>query len=182
MHIYTKSGDKGETSLLGGKRVPKYDFRIEAYGTVDELIAYIGLIRDQSIRQDLKIELITIQDHLMVCASILAADCENCKVDLPKLEANNIRWLEGLIDEKESHLPELNSFVIPGGHTTVSYVHIARNVCRRAERNAIKLYDNAEVPDEIIQYLNRLSDYLFMLSRLLVQELGVKEVIWRPKI
>lgn len=181
MHIYTKTGDRGETSLIGGKRVPKYHLRIETYGTVDELIAYIGLIRDQNIKDAIQDELIDIQDRLMVCASILATDCEDCDVDLPELTQNDIKNLENLINKMEAELPPLRSFVLPGGHTTVSYTHIARNVCRRAERYVIKLNEEYKFSPEVIQYLNRLSDYLFMLTRKLSKDLGVKEVLWRPK-
>ncbi|MFP3859600.1 MAG: cob(I)yrinic acid a,c-diamide adenosyltransferase [Bacteroidales bacterium] len=180
MHIYTKTGDTGQTSLIGGRRVPKYDIRIEAYGTVDELISYIGLIRDQQITRNLKDELLTIQDRLMVCASILAADSKDCDVELPIIRQEDITTLEDLIDNMEKELPELNSFVLPGGHPTVSFVHIARNVCRRAERNAIRLYEDDKFPEIVIQYLNRLSDYLFMLARLLLQKLNGEEIIWKP--
>ncbi|MFP4041200.1 MAG: cob(I)yrinic acid a,c-diamide adenosyltransferase [Bacteroidales bacterium] len=180
MHIYTKTGDTGQTSLIGGRRVPKYDIRIEAYGTVDELISYIGLIRDQQITRNLKDELLTIQDRLMVCASILAADCKDCDVELPIIRQEDITTLEELIDKMEKELPELNSFVLPGGHPTVSFVHIARNVCRRAERNAIRLYEDDKFPEIVIQYLNRLSDYLFMLARLLLQKFNGEEIIWKP--
>ncbi|MFP4525374.1 MAG: cob(I)yrinic acid a,c-diamide adenosyltransferase [Bacteroidales bacterium] len=180
MHIYTKTGDTGQTSLIGGRRVPKYDIRIEAYGTVDELISYIGLIRDQQITRNLKDELLTVQDRLMVCASILAADCKDCDVELPIIRQEDITTLEDLIDNMEKELPELNSFVLPGGHPTVSFVHIARNVCRRAERNAIRLYEDDKFPEIVIQYLNRLSDYLFMLARLLLQKLNGEEIIWKP--
>ncbi len=181
MRIYSKTGDKGKTSLLGGKRVPKYHLRIEAYGTVDELIAYIGLIRDQQISELLKNELIWVQDRLMVCASWLAADCDDCQDNLPKLFEEDITGLEKGIDRMDLELPPLQSFVLPGGHTTVSYTHIARNVCRRAERHVIKLYEESEFPELVIRYLNRLSDYLFVLSRKLSKDLHIHEVKWQPK-
>jgi cob(I)alamin adenosyltransferase len=181
MHIYTKTGDKGETSLIGGKRVPKYHLRIETYGTVDELISYIGLIRDQNIKESIKNELIEIQDRLMVCASLLATDTEGEEVDLPQLYEEDIKHLEDWINKMEVELPELHSFVLPGGHTIVSFTHIARNVCRRAERNAIRLYEEAKFSPLVTQYLNRLSDYLFMLTRKLTKDLEIKEVLWKPK-
>ena len=181
MRIYSKTGDNGTTSLLGGKRVPKYHLRIEAYGTVDELIAYIGLIRDQKVSESLRNELIHIQDRLMVCASLLAADCEDCQDQLPKLYDEDISQLEKSIDQMDVELPPLQNFVIPGGHTTVSYCHISRNVCRRAERHAIKRHEESEFPEGVIRYLNRLSDYLFVLSRKLSKDLQVEEVKWEPK-
>jgi len=181
MPIYSKTGDKGTTSLLGGKRVPKYHLRIEAYGTVDELISYIGLIRDQNVSENIGNELISVQDRLMVCASILAADCEDCEQQLPKLYEEDITRLEKNIDRMDVELPPLQNFVLPGGHTTVSYCHIARNVCRRAERHAIKLYEESEFSELVIRYLNRLSDYLFVLSRKLSKDLQIQEVKWEPK-
>jgi cob(I)alamin adenosyltransferase len=181
MHIYTRSGDNGETSLIGGKRVPKYHIRIEAYGTVDELISYIGLIRDQNISQEIKNQLVDIQNDLMSCASILAADCDDCGIELPEINHEHIENLEKRINQLELELPPLNSFVLPGGHTTVSYTHIARNICRRAERYTIRLNEEQEINKEVIQYLNRLSDYLFMLARKFIKDFGVNEVLWKPK-
>lgn len=180
MHIYTRSGDNGETSLIGGKRVPKYHIRIEAYGTVDELISYIGLIRDQNISSEIKDQLIEVQSNLMTCASILAADCEDCDVELPELKNEHVAKLEQDINKMELELPTLNSFVLPGGHTAVSFTHITRNICRRAERYAIRLNEETEISEEVIQYLNRLSDYLFMLGRKFVNDFGVKEILWKP--
>lgn len=181
MRVYSKTGDKGTTSLLGGKRVPKYHLRIEAYGTLDELIAYIGLIRDQKVSNHVRNELISVQDRLMVCASLLAADCDDCQQQLPGLHETDIATLEQQIDRMDAELPPLGSFVLPGGHTTVSYCHIARNVCRRAERKAIRLREEVEFSDLVIRYLNRLSDYLFVLSRKLSKDLHVEEVKWIPK-
>lgn len=180
--IYTKTGDKGETSLIGGTRVPKYDDRIEVYGTIDELISYIGLIRDQKINQHLISVLIEIQDRLMTCASIVATDCDNCKVKIPELLISDIEFLENEIDAMESELPPLSSFILPGGHTTVSYCHIARNICRRAERLAIKAKNKYKNSQMVIQYLNRLSDYLFVLSRRLSIDLNAKEIAWKPRV
>ncbi|HAN20008.1 MAG: ATP:cob(I)alamin adenosyltransferase [Bacteroidetes bacterium GWC2_33_15] len=182
MKIYTKTGDKGETSLIGGTRVPKYHDRIEAYGTVDELISYIGLIRDQKIDSNTINTLIEIQDRLMTCASILATDCENCKVKIPELYDSDIEFIEKEIDKMEKDLPPLSSFILPGGHSTVSYCHIARNVCRRAERNSIKVQNQFKHSEKVIQYLNRLSDYLFVLSRKLSTDLFAREIPWKPRI
>lgn len=182
MKIYTKTGDKGTTSLIGGTRVPKYHPRIEAYGTVDELISYIGLIRDQAIDANTFDVLVSVQDKLMACASILAADCENCNVKIPQITDDNIIALEKEMDKMDQELPPLTSFVLPGGHTTVSYCHIARNVCRRAERNTIHLADSIPVQENVIRYLNRLSDYLFVLARFLSLRLKAKEILWKPNI
>jgi len=183
MHIYTRTGDKGETSLIGGKRVPKYHTRIEAYGTVDELISYIGLIRDQNISAGIKSQLIDIQSDLMTCAALLAADCSDCGVELPQISHEHVKKLENHINDLELELPPLDSFVLPGGHTTVSFTHIARNVSRRAERNVIKLKEDEkeEINEEVIQYLNRLSDFLFTLARKFIKDFGVKEILWKPK-
>lgn len=180
--IYTKTGDKGETSLIGGTRVPKYHDRIEAYGTVDELISYIGLIRDQEINHDLRIVLIEIQDRLMTCASILATDCSDCKVKIPEMYDSDVEKLEKEIDKMNEELPPLTSFILPGGHTTVSYCHIARNVCRRSERLAIKVQSQYKNSEKVIKYLNRLSDYLFVLSRKLSIDLNAKEIPWTPRV
>ena len=177
--IYTKTGDEGTTSLIGGKRVPKYHERIEAYGTVDELISYIGLIRDQKIKKRHVDFLISIQDKLMVCASILAADCDDCKVKIPELVPTDIIAIENEIDFLESGLPILDSFILPGGHTVVSYCHIARNVCRRAERLTIKVNEVSKCCPQVVKYLNRLSDYLFVLARALGKEKKVKEIKWK---
>ena len=180
--IYTKTGDKGETSLIGGTRVPKYHDRIEAYGTVDELISYIGLIRDQEINNDLKTVLIEVQDRLMTCASILATDCNDCKVKIPEMYDSDVEKLEKEIDKMNEELPPLTSFILPGGHTTVSYCHIARNVCRRSERLAIKVQSQYKNSEKVIKYLNRLSDYLFVLSRKLSINLNAKEIPWTPRV
>lgn len=180
--IYTKTGDKGETSLIGGTRVPKYHERIEAYGTIDELISYIGLLRDQKIDKHLINALIEIQDRLMTCASIIATDCENCKVKIPEVYETDIEFLEKEIDKMEAELPPLSSFILPGGHQTVSFCHIARNICRRSERLAIKVKDQFKHSEKVIQYLNRLSDYLFVLSRRLSIDLNAKEIAWKARV
>ncbi len=180
--IYTKTGDKGETSLIGGTRVPKYHDRIEAYGTIDELISYIGLIRDQKIDDHAISKLIEIQDRLMTCASILATDCDNCNIKISEIYDRDIEALETEIDKMEKDLPPLRSFILPGGHTIVSYCHIARNICRRAERISIKVQDQFKYSEKVIQYLNRLSDYLFVLSRKLSIDLYAKETPWKPRV
>lgn len=177
--IYTKTGDAGTTSLLGGKRVPKYHERIEAYGTVDELISYIGLIRDQDIEERHKDFLLWIQDRLMVSAAILAADCENCDHKVPKLNDEDVPKIEKMIDELESELKPLDSFILPGGHTTVSFTHVARNVCRRAERLSIKVNESENCCPDVIKVLNRLSDYLFVLARNIGKEKKVEEIKWK---
>lgn len=180
--IYTKTGDKGQTSLIGGTRVPKYHERIEAYGTIDELISYIGLIRDQKLDIETVKVLIEIQDRLMTCASILATDCDDCKVKIPEIYESDIEMLEKKIDLMEMKLPALTSFILPGGHQTVSLCHITRNICRRAERLSIKVQEQYKHSEMVNKYLNRLSDFLFVLSRKLSKELGVKEIAWKPRV
>lgn len=180
--IYTKTGDKGETSLLGGTRVPKHHIRIEAYGTVDELNSFIGLIRDNVSDKELFALLIEIQDRLFTLGSLLAADPDKNKMPLPQLAESDVTLLEKAIDKMNETLPEMKSFVLPGGHPTVSHCHIARCVCRRAERATIKLRENEKVDEIIIKYLNRLSDYLFVLSRKLSHDLKVNEIPWKPRV
>lgn len=182
MKIYTKTGDKGQTSLIGGTRVPKHHIRIETYGTVDELNSYIGLIRDQNIDEHSKTILIEIQDRLFTIGSSLASDPEKSKMKIPDLKEEDVALLEKEMDAMDKLLPEMRSFVLPGGHTTVSYCHITRCVCRRAERLAIHLSEEGFVADLVIKYLNRLSDYLFVLSRKLSQDLNVKEIPWKPRM
>ncbi len=182
MKIYTKTGDEGKTSLIGGKRVDKYDIRIESYGTIDELIAYVGLIRDQIHFKDDKDLLLAIQDRLMTCASIMATDCEDCKLRIPELYKKDIEQLEEEIDKIEKVVQPLQSFILPGGHPIISTCHIARCVCRRAERNCIKSSREYSVNEYVIKYLNRLSDFLFMFARKLVIELNVEEINWNPKL
>ena len=179
--IYTKTGDKGTTSLIGGTRVPKYDDRIEAYGTVDELNAFVGLIRDHEIDPHSKEILLEIQERLFTLESILAADSQRHLKSLPGLKEEDIQLLEAEIDAMNASLPELTSFILPGGHFAVSYCHVARTVCRRAERLTIKLNESFPVPQITITYLNRLSDYLFVLARKFSQDFGVKESLWKPR-
>lgn len=180
--IYTKTGDKGETSLIGGTRLPKHHIRIEAYGTVDELNSFIGLIRDSISEKELFDLLIEIQDRLFTIGSLLAADPEKNKMTLPQLNEEDIVLLEKAIDKMNETLPEMKHFVLPGGHVTVSYCHVARCVCRRAERAVLKLAENEKVDELIYKYLNRLSDYLFVLSRKLTQDLKANEIPWKPRV
>ena len=182
--IYTKTGDKGATSLIGGTKVPKNDIRIETYGTVDELNSWIGNINDQLNDEELKVELKEIQDRLFTIGSSLATDGEKePKMMLPDLHEADITFLENRIDIMTAALPAMKSFILPGGHPAVSSIHIVRCVCRRAERLAVSMQQHDLFIDErIIQYLNRLSDYLFTLARYAAQKLGVEEVPWRPRL
>ena len=181
MKIYTKTGDKGTTALLGGARVPKSALRIEAYGTIDELNAYIGLLRDQEVNGKRQGFLHDIQNKLFSIGSLLAAQ-PGKKLDyLPEINEDEAHILESAIDDMNASLPEMKNFILPGGHQAVSFCHIARCVCRRAERKVVALADQEAVASGIIVYLNRLSDYLFVLSRLMTQELGADEVIWKGR-
>ncbi len=182
MKVYTRTGDKGTTSLFGGQRVPKHHIRIEAYGTVDELNSYIGLIRDQDIDERSINTLIEIQDRLFTAGSILATEPGNIKVKVPQLIPSDITFLEEEIDAMNEHLPEMSSFVLPGGHTAVSYCHITRCVCRRAERLISHLAEMETIDSMVLQYLNRLSDYLFVLGRKIVVDKAVEEVEWKARM
>lgn len=188
MKVYTKTGDKGTTALFGGTRVPKYHLRIESYGTVDELNSYIGLIRDQDINLHYKEVLVDIQDKLFTVGAILATDPEKAilkngkdRLKIPKITEEEVAFLEDEIDLMETELPPMTHFVLPGGHTTVSYCHISRCVCRRAERLATELNDIEPTDLMVLKYLNRLSDYLFVLARKLTFDLKADEVKWIPK-
>ncbi len=188
MKVYTKTGDNGTTALFGGTRVSKDHIRIESYGTVDELNSYIGLIRDQDMNIHYKEILIEIQDRLFTVGAILATPPEkevmkNGELRLKKLGIieTDIELLETEIDTMEDSLPPMTHFVLPGGHTTVSYCHIARCVCRRAERLAVHLSHDEPVTEMAIKYLNRLSDYLFVLARKLSSDLNADEVKWIPR-
>jgi cob(I)alamin adenosyltransferase len=182
MKIYTKTGDKGTTALFGGKRVSKADLRIETYGTIDELNSYIGLVRDQEVNAKRKNILVEIQDRLFTIGSILATEPGNTKVKVPSLVESDITVLEKEIDAMDAQLPPMKSFVLPGGHQSVSFCHVARTVCRRGERLVIALDAQEKVDQMIIQYMNRLSDYLFMLSRKMTAELGAEETPWKPRM
>ncbi|MFA6259866.1 MAG: cob(I)yrinic acid a,c-diamide adenosyltransferase [Bacteroidia bacterium] len=180
--IYTKTGDKGETSLIGGKRVPKYDLRIECYGTVDELNSYIGLITDSLGMEHTHPVLYEIQDRLFTIGSVLASDPSHTKMKIPDLHESDITLLESEMDRMDAELPELKNFILPGGHPVSSQCHIARCVCRRAERLTVHLASESEVPEMVIRYLNRLSDYLFMLARMVLKQNNASEVVWKPRI
>jgi len=182
MKIYTKTGDKGLTSLIGGTRVPKYDLRIESYGTVDELNSYIGMIRDQDIAAENKTVLKEIQDRLFTIGSALASDPERSKMKIPDLHLSDIELLEKEMDRMNELLPGLRHFILPGGDQVVSFCHIARCVCRRAERITVHLGHESFVDEKVIVYLNRLSDYLFVLARKLGQDRDVPENKWFPRV
>ena len=188
MKVYTKTGDTGTTALFGGTRVPKHHIRIESYGTVDELNSHIGLIRDQEMNSLYKNVLVEVQDRLFTVGAILATPPEkevlkNGQKRLQNLGIleTDIEFLENEIDSMEDSLPQMTHFVLPGGHTTVSYCHIARCVCRRAERLAVHLNDIEPTDELVIKYLNRLSDYLFVLARKLSFDLKADEVQWIPR-
>jgi cob(I)alamin adenosyltransferase len=182
MKIYTKTGDDGTTSLIGGTRVPKSHSRIEAYGTVDELNSYIGLLRDQEVNDHRRDFLKEIQDRLFTIGSLLASEAEFFPKQLPDLQDTDIELLEQAMDEMDTQLPPLRAFILPGGHQSVSFGHLARVVCRRAERLCVALAEQDPIDERIIQYLNRLSDYLFVLCRKMTQELGSEEVTWKARI
>lgn len=188
MKIYTKTGDKGTTALFGGTRVAKHHIRIESYGTVDELNSHIGLIRDQEIDAKSKEILVHIQDRLFTLGAILATDPEKTilksgkeRLNIPRIIEDDIELLEKEMDTMNDSLPAMTHFVLPGGHTTVSYCHIARCVCRRAERLATLLNEQEPIDEQVLKYLNRLSDYLFVLARKLTYTLQAEEILWVPK-
>lgn len=185
MRIYTRSGDKGTTALLGGTRVPKYHIRIDTYGTVDELNANLGMLRSLDIALEHKAKLEEIQTNLFTMCTQLATDPEKSKNkdgtdrwQIAKLEKKHVDSLETAIDEMNEALPPLRHFLLPGGHIAVSWCHISRTVCRRAERLATALHSEEPFDEVLLKYLNRLSDYLFVLARKLSDELGVEETPW----
>lgn len=182
MKVYTKTGDKGYTSLIGGTRVPKSSHRIDAYGTVDELNSWIGLVRDQDVNAPRRELLKEIQDRLFTLGAALATDSAATHKPLPPLLAADVTRLEEAMDAMDTTLPPLRVFVLPGGHQAVSFCHLARTVCRRAERLVIALHADAPVDELIITYLNRLSDYLFVLSRAMALDLNAEEVKWEPRM
>ncbi|QQS28996.1 MAG: cob(I)yrinic acid a,c-diamide adenosyltransferase [Sphingobacteriales bacterium] len=181
MKIYTKTGDDGTTMLFGGGRVSKAHIRIETYGTVDELNSYIGLVRDVSDKEEHRVFLSEIQNTLFVVGANLATNPDKVKAQPPPLYEDDIKKIEAEIDRLDSGLPALKNFVLPGGHTAVSFCHIARCVCRRAERMAVLLSGREFVDVMVIHYLNRLSDYLFVLGRKIAVEMNVEEIIWNPR-
>lgn len=178
--IYTKTGDKGQTSLIGGTRVPKHHLRIETYGTLDELNSHIGLVRDVCPDAAAQNLLNQIQNQLFTLGSHLATDPEHATMKLPDIDTDIISGMENAIDAMDSQLPPLKNFIIPGGHIYVSYCHIARCVCRRAERLAVHLSEETKVEAEVIILLNRLSDYLFTLARFISLKLQTPEIPWNP--
>ncbi|MFN6943646.1 MAG: cob(I)yrinic acid a,c-diamide adenosyltransferase [Cytophagaceae bacterium] len=180
MKIYTKTGDKGTTSLLGGLKVSKSDVRLHAYGTVDELNSYIGLLSDQPVSSTSVDFLRNIQNILFTIGSHLAAGPDN-KFPLPPVEESYVLALEGEIDSINALVPELKSFILPGGHPSISHCHIARCVCRRAERLVISMSEICSVDPLIVKFLNRLSDYLFMLARKMAHDLDIPEIPWKPQ-
>lgn len=182
--IYTKTGDGGRTSLIGGTKVLKSHARIESYGTVDELNSNIGLCRDLITDKDIRDLLKEIQDRLFTIGSALACDPEKePKLKIPDLKETDVLFLEDAMDKMDSELPPLQYFIMPGGHPTVSHLHISRCVCRRAERLVVDLLNTEEDHDNlIIKYINRLSDYLFVLARYMATKLNAEEVSWKPRI
>ena len=182
MKIYTKTGDKGETSLIGGVRVPKYHLRIESYGTIDELNSYIGLIREFSIDPNYKTVLKDIQDRLFIIGSNLASDPEKSRMKIPELMDADVIELEREMDFMNEQLPELRHFILPGGGKDASFCHIARCICRRAERLVVQLANESTVEPLVVMYLNRLSDYLFVLGRKLSLDSKNEENKWIPRV
>jgi cob(I)alamin adenosyltransferase len=181
MKIYTKTGDKGTTALFGGARVPKHHIRIESYGTVDELNSYIGLLRHRNIGTENQDVLGEVQDRLFTLGSILAMDPSKDNLKVPQLSPDDIELLEKEIDRMTEVLPEMRSFVLPGGNDSVSFCHIARCVCRRAERLVVQLNETEDIDSMVVTYLNRLSDYLFTLSRMISHQDNAPEVPWKPR-
>ncbi len=188
MKIYTKTGDDGTTALYGGTRVPKHHLRIDSYGTVDELNSYLGLLRDQKIDQHSHDMLVQIQDKLFTVGAILATDPEKAmlkngkkRLSIPLITKEDLLVLENEIDQMDQNLPQMTHFILPGGHQTVSFCHIARTICRRAERLSCALYEIEPFEITTIHYLNRLSDYLFVLARKLSKDLQANEIKWIPK-
>jgi len=181
--IYTKTGDKGTTSLIGGRKVLKSDLRIEAYGTIDELNSYVGLCLDLLTDEAGKKTLLEVQDRLFTIGASLARDPDReAKMKIPDLKEKDVILLEKEIDRMDEALPEMKHFILPGGHPTVSHLHIARCICRRAERCCVRLQDEGKENLTIMKYLNRLSDYLFMLARYTTHLLQANEIMWKPRI
>jgi len=179
--LYTKTGDKGQTSLLGGKKVSKSHYRIEAYGNVDELNSFVGLLKDQNeVENRLKQQLYWIQENLFNIGSILATESDFSGFELPSVTGADIKQLEVWIDKYTDELPELKNFILPGGHQAVSLTHVCRTVCRRTERSISALHEEETLDELIIQFINRLSDYFFIFARKLGAELNIAEIPWTP--
>ena len=188
MKIYTKTGDKGTSALFGGTRVPKHHARLDAYGTIDELNSWIGLIRDQKIDATSQKTLLFLQDKLFTVGAILATDPAKAvlkngkaRLNISKIENTDLTFLENQMDLMEESLAPMTHFILPGGHTTVSYCHIARTICRRAERMVCLLHENEPVEQNVLSFINRISDYLFVLARKLSSTLKVEEIKWIPE-
>lgn len=181
MKIYTKAGDRGMTTLLGGTLVPKDHPRLEAYGSLDELNSCIGLLRDHLKGDNVRADLLRIQDRLMAGASILASEGRDSGAGLPAILESDVKFLEDRIDAMESELPGLNAFILPGGHPAISYCHLSRTTCRRAERHSIPFIKTSEQAGLLVKYLNRLSDYLFVLARKTGRDFKVEEIPWNPE-
>ena len=184
MKIYTKKGDRGTTQLIGGTKVFKHHDRLEAYGTVDELNSFVGFLRDQPIEKHQQQMLLEIQDRLFTIGSSLASDPQKSRMKIPDLNEEDVLLLESEMDKMNDQLPEMKSFILPGGHPTVSFCHIARCVCRRAERHVVRLSESANggVDPLVLKYLNRLSDYFFVLARQLSATLKAEEIPWKPRM
>ncbi|MEP0368651.1 MAG: cob(I)yrinic acid a,c-diamide adenosyltransferase [Cyclobacteriaceae bacterium] len=179
--IYTKTGDKGNTSLLGGKKVSKSHERIEAYGNIDELNSFVGLLKDHpDVEAKIGQQFYWIQEHLFTIGSLLATESDFKGFELPQVSEIHIKQLEVWIDKYTAELPELKNFILPGGHQAVSLCHVCRTVCRRAERSIIKLAADEEIGPNIVPFVNRLSDYFFVMSRKMAQLLKVSETPWIP--
>lgn len=182
--IYTKTGDKGTTALIGGVRVPKSDIRIESYGTVDELNSYLGVVGDSCNSEEIREWLREIQDRLFTLGSMLATAPEkDVKMKLPDLHDSDVAWLEERMDKMDETLPQMRSFILPGGNVAASHAHVARCVCRRAERLCVAMQlGNEEVPELAVRYLNRLSDFLFVLARYITHINGGEDMPWRARM
>lgn len=182
MKIYTKTGDKGMTSLIGGKRVAKNSARLESYGTIDELNSYLGMIRSLTGDEQLTGELVEIQSRLFDVGGNLATDPENADIKVKLgIRESDIRLLEEAIDRMDAEVPPMKYFILPGGDQLSSFCHIARTVCRRAERRILDLAEEAQVDELVLKYVNRLSDYLFILSRKVAYDSGIEERKWVPE-
>lgn len=179
--LYTRTGDKGTTALVGGTRVPKHHIQVEAYGTIDELKSYIGLIRDMSTEPSLRQLLLDIQNNLFIVESQVACDSIKTLEMMPPLPKDVLAVLEAEIDRIDASLPKLKKFILPGGHMLASQLHIARSICRRAERRVLEFQSESEMQlTQASAYLNRLSDYLFVLARATAHQLGSGDVFWEP--
>lgn len=183
MKIYTRTGDNGTTSLFSGSRVPKYHIRIESYGTIDELSSYLGLVRDLPDIDNYTIDtLINIQECLMVASAVLATEPDATDRRVPEILSTDIEFLEQQIDSITSHVPPLKAFVLPGGNIAVSHTHVARCICRRAERLTLQVQEQYGGCEMVVKYLNRLSDFLFILARKFSSDFRAKEIIWKPRL